>query len=176
MSIILLTSATVVSAKAILQPLYSLKGQCIIICIMLHGISLTHWSWDKMAAVLQPVFSNAFSWTKNVWILIKLSLNFVPKGLINNIPLLVQIWLEPSHHLNHWWLVYWHIYASLSLNEFKPSVTETWIFLWNNVNIMAADALAPCVAKTSVAMVLIHKIDRSLSSKGKFQLTAECHC
>ena len=29
--------------------------------------------------------------TENVWILIKISLNFVPKGPINHIPALVQI-------------------------------------------------------------------------------------
>ena len=35
---------------------------------------------------------------ENVWILIKISLKFVPKGLINNIPALVQImaWCRPS--------------------------------------------------------------------------------
>ena len=35
---------------------------------------------------------------ENVWILIKISLKFVPKGLINNIPALVQImaWRRPG--------------------------------------------------------------------------------
>ena len=50
---------------------------------------------------------------ENVWISIKISLKFVPKGPINNIPLLVRI--MAWHRL--WWLVYWRIYASLRLNE-----------------------------------------------------------
>ena len=37
-------------------------------------------------------------WNENVWISIKISLNFVPKGPINNIPALVQImaWHRPG--------------------------------------------------------------------------------
>ena len=46
---------------------------------------------DKMAAISQTIFSDAFSWMKNIWILITISLNFVPKCSINNIPALVQI-------------------------------------------------------------------------------------
>ena len=57
--------------------------------------SLTHWGWDKMAAIFPMTFSNAFSWMK---ITIKISLKFVPKGPINNIPALVQImaWRRPG--------------------------------------------------------------------------------
>ena len=60
---------------------------------------------------------------ENVWIAIEISLKFVPKGPINNIPALVQIWLgavqATSHYLNQWWLVYRRIYASLGLNELR---------------------------------------------------------
>ena len=51
---------------------------------------LTHWGRDKMADILQTILSNAFSWMK-IWILIKFSLKFVPKGPINNMPALFQI-------------------------------------------------------------------------------------
>ena len=53
---------------------------------------------------------------------IKISLKFVPKGLITNIPVLVQVIADQatSHYLNQWWLVYWGIYVSLGLNELKP--------------------------------------------------------
>ena len=44
-----------------------------------------------MAAIFQTTFSNAFFFYENVWISIKLSLKFVPKGPINNIPALVKI-------------------------------------------------------------------------------------
>ena len=59
---------------------------------------LTHWCLDKMAAISQTTFSIAFSWMKNVRILIEFSLKFGPKGPINNIPALVQImaWRRPG--------------------------------------------------------------------------------
>ena len=85
----------------------------------LHGriVCLTHWGRDKMDAISQTTFSNAFSWTKmleyrlkfgwslflrvyrsNAWIPIKISLKFVPQGPINNILALVQImaWRRPG--------------------------------------------------------------------------------
>ena len=55
-------------------------------------------------------------------ILIKISLKFVPKGSIDNIPALWQ-WLganqATSHYLDHWVMIffYWRIYASLGLNK-----------------------------------------------------------
>ena len=62
---------------------------------------------------------------ENVWILIKISPKFVANGPINNIPALVQImaWHDKatSHHLNQWWLDYWHTNASLGLNELKTA-------------------------------------------------------
>ena len=55
---------------------------------------LTHWGRDKMAAIFQTTFSNEFSWMK----MLEFRLKFVPKGPINNIPLLVQImaWRLPG--------------------------------------------------------------------------------
>ena len=52
---------------------------------------LTHWGRDKMDAIFQTPFSNRYSWMKNVWIVNKISLKFVPNVPINNIPALVQI-------------------------------------------------------------------------------------
>ena len=49
-------------------------------------IELTHWGWDKMVAIFKCISFNG-----NVWISIKISPKFVPKGWINNIPALVQI-------------------------------------------------------------------------------------
>ena len=69
---------------------------------------LTHWGRDKMAVIFQTTFSNNFSWIINAWISIKISLKFVPKGPIDNIPALVQImaWHRQvtSHYRNQWWL------------------------------------------------------------------------
>ena len=60
---------------------------------------------------------------ENTWIAINISLNFVTKGPLDNIPSLVQI-MACGHYLNQWWLVYRRIYASLGLNELKWLVCE----------------------------------------------------
>ena len=43
---------------------------------------------DKMVAISHTIFSDAFSWMKS-FILIQISLKFVPGGLIDNKPALV---------------------------------------------------------------------------------------
>ena len=58
---------------------------------------LTHWSQHKMDAIFP---NNIFKWiflNENAWILIRISVRFVPKGEINNIPALIQIraWFSP---------------------------------------------------------------------------------
>ena len=53
--------------------------------------TLIHWGRDKMTVFSQTTFSNAFSLNENVWILINISLKFIPKVQIENIPALVQI-------------------------------------------------------------------------------------
>ena len=51
---------------------------------------ILHVPLDKMAAISQTIFSDAFSWMKSfVLKLIKISLKFVPKGPIDNNPALV---------------------------------------------------------------------------------------
>ena len=52
---------------------------------------LTHWGWDKMAAIFQMTFSNGFPWMKMHEFFIQISLMFVLKGPINNILALVLI-------------------------------------------------------------------------------------
>ena len=54
---------------------------------------------------------------ENEWHSIKISLKFVPKVPINNIPALVQMMACHLAGLNQWWLFYRRIYASLGLNE-----------------------------------------------------------
>ena len=51
-----------------------------------------------MAAILADVIVKCIFLNENVWISIKISLNFVHKGPINNIPALVQImaWCRPG--------------------------------------------------------------------------------
>ena len=61
-------------------------------------------------------FQTNFYFNENVCISIKISLKFVPKCPINNIPALVQI-MATNHYLDQCCLVYRRIYASLGLNE-----------------------------------------------------------
>ena len=58
---------------------------------------LTHWGRDKWTPFCRRHFKHIF-FDENVWIPIKISLKFVPKGPINNIPALVQImaWRRPG--------------------------------------------------------------------------------
>ena len=61
-------------------------------------LALTHWGRHKMAAIFaDDIFKWIFS-NENVWISIKISLKFAPRGPISNIPALVQImaWHRPG--------------------------------------------------------------------------------
>ena len=71
---------------------------------------LTHWGRDKMAAIFQTTVSNGFSWMKMYEFRLKFHWSLFPRVQIT-------IFQATSHYLNQWWLVYWRIYASLSLNE-----------------------------------------------------------
>ena len=73
-------------------------------------LPLSHCSQDKKSAISQTALSNAFSWMK-LKISIKISLNSIYKGPINNIPPLVHImaWHQPRlitdaymHHARQW--------------------------------------------------------------------------
>ena len=59
--------------------------------IQVSATHLPHLPLDKMAVISQTTFSNAFSWTKIVKIWIKISLKFVPMGLIDSKWALVQV-------------------------------------------------------------------------------------
>ena len=73
----------------------------------------TKWQ-PKSDDIFKCIFLN-----ENIWTLTKISLKFVPKGPINNIPALVQIlaWHRPGDKSLSEPMIYWHIYASLGLNE-----------------------------------------------------------
>ena len=69
--------------------------------------ALTHWGWDKMAAILQTAFSNAFSWMQIAlfWLKFHWQLSARVKIVIS------QHWFRwwpgtkqaLSHYLNQWW-------------------------------------------------------------------------
>ena len=60
-----------------------------ILSLSLH--ELTDWGRDKMAAIFQTTFSNAFSWMKMFWVSNTIWLEFFMKGPFNNNTALVQI-------------------------------------------------------------------------------------
>ena len=95
----------------------SLKGLGTWTLLACHVCRLTPWVWDKMATIFKCIFFN-----ENLWISLKISLKFVPKVQINNIPALVQIiaWCRPGDKpLSGPMMVslLMHIYVSVSLNE-----------------------------------------------------------
>ena len=61
-------------------------------------VSLNNWGRDKMDTISQTTFVKCIFLNENVWTPIKISLKFVPKSPINNIPALVQImaWCRPG--------------------------------------------------------------------------------
>ena len=94
---------------------------------------LTHWGRDKMVAIFQTTFLNCIFLNENVRIALEISLKFVPRRLIKNIPALVQImaWRRPGDKplsepmvvsllthicvtrpqwVNHQWVSFWHNY------------------------------------------------------------------
>ena len=88
--------------------------------------SLTHWSRDKMAAVSQTMFSNAFSWMEMYEFRLKFHWSLFLRFQLTIFQHWFRYWLgavqATSHYLNQWWLVYWHIYVSLNLNELRWGV------------------------------------------------------
>ena len=96
-------------------------------------IPLTCWWRDKIATILKTTFSNAFSLMKMYefnlifhWSLVlMLELTIFQHWFIK--------WLgadqATSHNLNQWWLVYWHIYTSFSLNELSCHLNDTLEYL-----------------------------------------------
>ena len=70
-----------------------------------HKDILTHWDWDKMAAIIQTTISNAFSWVKILEFRLKFHRSLFPRVQLT----IYQHWLKQwrgadqatSHYLNH---------------------------------------------------------------------------
>ena len=87
----------------------------------LSGYCISHWGRDKMAAIFQTTFSNAFSWLKMFEFQLRFHWILFPGVQLTIFQHWLRSWLgtsqATSHYLNQWWFVYWRIYASLGLNE-----------------------------------------------------------
>ena len=96
-------------------------------------ILLTCWGQDKMLAIFQMTFSDAFSWIK----MYEFGLRFHRIFFLRVEWITLQHWLRwwlctdqtTSHYLNRWWLDYQCIYVSLDLKELSGS-TGTIKWLW----------------------------------------------
>ena len=85
--------------------------------------SLTHWGWDKMAAIFQTIFKCIF-FNEDTWISIEIS-------LILEVQLTIfQHWFRwwlgaikvASHYLNQWRLDYWRIYICVTRHQWVNSL------------------------------------------------------
>ena len=86
---------------------------------------LTHWGRDKMAAIIQTTFSNAFSWMKMCEFRLKFHWSLFLRVQLTIFHHWFRWWLgayqATSHYLNQWWLDLRRIYASLCLNDLRAS-------------------------------------------------------
>ena len=85
-------------------------------------ILLTHYGWDKMAAIFKGIFLN-----ENAWIATRISMKFVPKVIIDIKPALVQI-------------MAWRWPGGKPLSEAMMVSSVTWIGL----NELKCNFCAPC--------------------------------
>ena len=110
--------------------------------------SCTDWSWQPLNTLRSRQNGHHFAdnifkcifLNENVSILIRISLKFVPKGPMNNIPALVRemAWCQAtSHYLNQCWLDYRCIYASLGLKELMPVISRSSSCIWSWLNLKA---------------------------------------
>ena len=87
--------------------------------------TLTHWGWDKMAAIFQTTFSNAFTWMKMCEFQLRFHWSLFLRVKLTTCEhwIWFRWWLGAvqvtSHYLNQWWFYYWRIYESLDLNELR---------------------------------------------------------
>ena len=89
-----------------------------------------------IAVISQTTFSNGLSWlSENIWMSLKISLKFVLKVRINNIPALGQIMTlhRPDEKpLSEPMMVrlptHIHVYASLDLNELRILTWNEWLW------------------------------------------------
>ena len=114
--------------------------------IYIRARHLTHWGRDKMAAISQTMFSNAFSWMKMYEFRLKFHWSLFLRFQLTIFQHWFRYWLGAvrATSLNQWWLVYWRIYASLGLNELTHLSLVPHIYASVNwVSICSGNGLSP---------------------------------
>ena len=85
-------------------------------CLDINTLGLKQNNRHIVDNIFKCIFLN-----ENVWLSIEISLTFVPREQLTILHHWFRQWFGTyqvtSHYLHQWWLVYWCIYASLSLNE-----------------------------------------------------------
>ena len=115
--------------------------------------------------ILKCIFFN-----ENIWIWIKISLKFVPKGLINYSPSLVQImaWRRPGNKpLSELMMVSLPTHICVTRPQWVNKNVLIWVNLssdetrlfQDNINTIATDALTSYVIRSSAikALILQHR-------------------
>ena len=86
---------------------------------------LTHWDRDKMVAILQTTFTDAFSWMKMYRFRLKFQWYCSQGSSLQCLSISSDIGLVPTRRQAIVWtidgLVYWRIYASFGLNQGRPN-------------------------------------------------------
>ena len=91
---------------------------------------ITHWGWNQMDAVSQTTVSNEFSWMKMYEFRLRFNWNFFLRVQSTIFQHWFGWWLG-AVQVNQWWLAYWCIYTSLSLNELRVCSMSClhWLFV-----------------------------------------------
>ena len=110
---------------------YRLQNAGYFVSVSTCKIYSTHWGRDKMAVISQATLSSAFSWKKMSEFRLKFHWSLFLRVQLTIFQHWFRQWLgadqATSHYLNQWWLVHWHIYASLGLNELNSAHTDAFL-------------------------------------------------
>ena len=123
------------------------------------SIRLRHWGRGKMAAIFADDIFTCIFLNENICSSIKImSVKFVPKRPIDNIPVLGQImaWRRPGDKpLSEPILVYWRIYASLGLNDLLGWCHNICISMYIvALCFLASDRIRPINSAASISHTL----------------------
>ena len=108
--------------------------------------SLTETKWPPFADIFKCIFFN-----ENLWISIKISLNFIPMGPVNNIPALVQIkaWRRSGEQpLSEPMVVRLPTYICVTRPQWV--YINTWTRWWFMCVAYSTEKVIPCLAKPSL--------------------------
>ena len=135
----------VIPNKNVLKIKYN--KECIIRNIILTPRHIfTYLSRDKAADIFQMTFSIVFSRMKSVAFWLIFHWNVFPRGLLKICQHWFIWWFDaeqiPSHYVNQWCLVYWLIYATFGLDEFKDFITNN---LWLRLTYLETDRHTFCI-------------------------------